>query len=186
MKALGVAVGVTALAVAGVAWLFLRDRPSVPIAPPVPPSVMQPPAATEADLAAIHAAVLPDLEGRPQAMQQWRGKLLVLNYWATWCNPCREEMPLLSRLHERYSSRGVQFVGIAAEEVASVREFVRRLPVSYPLLAGGDAAADGTRAFGNVPLALPFTLVLDREGAVRATIRGRVREEALVKLLDRL
>lgn len=182
MKALGVAAGVTALAVAGVAWLFLRDRS---VSPPVLPSVMQPPAATEADLAAIYATVLPDLEGRPQAMRQWRGKLLVVNYWATWCGPCREEMPLLSRMHERYSSRGVQFVGIAAEDAASVRGFAREMSLSYPLLIGGDAAADPTRAFGNVPLALPFTLVLDREGVLRATIRGRVREEALVKLLDR-
>lgn len=181
MKALRLAAGVTAVAVAGVAWLFLHERPVAP-----PPSVTSPPAATEADLATIHAVVLPDLEGRPQALRQWSGKVLVVNYWATWCGPCREEMPLLSRLHERYSSRGVQFVGIAAEDAASVREFARTMSLSYPLLVGGDAAADPTRPFGNVPLALPFTLVLDRDGTLRATMRGRVREEALAELLDRL
>jgi thiol-disulfide isomerase/thioredoxin len=71
------------------------------------------------------ALTLPDLEGRPQAMAQWRGKVLVVNYWASWCAPCVEEMPAFSRLQGQYAAQGVQFVGIGIDEVDNMRTFVK-------------------------------------------------------------
>lgn len=182
MKLLALAAGLTAAAAGWAVWLFLgAGEPRHPPLPlPPPPEV---PATT---VAALYAAALPDLSGRPQALEQWRGRVLVVNYWATWCIPCREEMPAFSKLHDRYAPRGVQFVGIAADDADKVRAFARETPVSYPLLVGGQDAIQPTRALGNAPLAVPFTVVLDREGKLRAAVLGRVREEALAELLGRL
>ncbi|MBI4757033.1 MAG: TlpA family protein disulfide reductase [Betaproteobacteria bacterium] len=173
------AVGLTAAAVGWGSWLLLDN--SQRLQPLPPPPVVSAPA-----VAVLYATALPDIAGRPQALQQWRDKTLVVNYWATWCLPCREEMPMFSRLHQRYAPRGVQFVGIAADGADEVREFARQTSVSYPLLIGGQDAIKPTRDFGNAPLAVPFTVVLDRAGQVRAAVLGRVREDALVDLLDQL
>ena len=93
---------------------------------------------------------------------------------------------MFSMLHKRYATRGVQFVGIAADDADKVREFARQSPVSYPLLVGGEGAIRLTRDFGNGPLAVPFTLVLDPEGRVRAAVLGRMEEDALAHLLNGL
>ena len=126
-----------------------------------------------------------DAQGAEHSLAEYRGKVVVLNFWATWCTPCREEMPMLSELAERYRGR-VQFVGIAADSLDKVRDFAHTLPVSYPLLAGGEEAIKPTKPFGNRPLAVPFTIVLDRTGALRAAALGRVTRAALVELLDQL
>jgi peroxiredoxin len=167
---------VVAAVVAGV-WLF-RDlsRPLLPPDPELPASAA----------GKLYATKLPDTDGHERSLSRWRGKVLVVNYWATWCKPCREEMPMFSMLHKRYALRGVQFVGIAADDPDKVREFARQSPVSYPLLVGGERAIESTRDFGNTPLAVPFTVVLDPDGNVRAAVLGRVAEDALDHLLDRL
>lgn len=144
------------------------------------------PEVAPAALAALLDTKLPDVAGKEQALSQWRGKILVVNYWATWCIPCRDEMPMFSKLSERYAAKGVQFVGIAADEKAKVVEHAREKPVVYPLLVGEPEAIKPTRDFGNGPLAVPFTVVLDREGKVRTAVLGRVHEDALVKFLDAL
>ena len=148
-------------------------------------SLSSPPKVSSGDLTALRALIVHDIEGRGQTLDQWQGKILVLNFWATWCAPCREEMPVLSELAEHYRGRA-QFVGVAADSVDKVRDFARALPVSYPLLAGGEEAIKPTRPFGNLPLAVPFTVVLDRGGEPRAAALGRISRAALVELLDQL
>lgn len=143
-----------------------------------------PPTVDAQKLAALHGVEFTGLDGRQQSLTQWRGKVLVVNYWATWCHPCREEIPLFSALQARYASRGVQFVGIAADDADKVREFVRQTPPAYPQLLGGDAAARMTADFGNTALGLPFTLVIERSGALRTAVLGRIDEVALAQLLD--
>lgn len=160
------------------AWVLLRGAAERELPPP--------PAVAAADLAALYATALPDAAGRRLPLAQWRGQVLVVNWWATWCHPCREEMPELSKLHTRYAARGVRFVGIAADGADQVMRYARETPVAYPLLVGGPDAIKLTRAFGNEPLAVPFTLVLDRDGTLRAAVLGRVPEDALVRLLDGL
>jgi len=160
------------------AWLALRSG-SVRELPP-------PPAVPAAAVQALLQATLPDSEGGAQSLSQWRGRILVVNYWATWCPPCRDEMPGFSKLHSRYAARGVQFVGIAIDEAAKVRDFARATPVSYPLLVADQPFAETARALGNEPLAMPYTVVIDREGKLRAAVLGRVHEDALVGLLEGL
>ena len=137
----------------------------------------------QAGIDALLKMTLPDLQGAPQALAQWNGKIRVINYWATWCPPCVEEMPFFSRLQERYAAQGVQFVGIGMDETAKMQAFVQKTPVSYPLLVGG------TESNGNPALTLrgmPYTVVLDREGKVAFSIYGGVKENELEPVLSRL
>lgn len=160
------------------AWVIFRSG-TVREMPP-------PPQVAPAALAALLETRLPDAQGREQALVQWRGRILVVNYWATWCGPCREEMPMFSALAGRYAAKGVQFVGIAADGPDKVAAYARETPVAYPLLVGGQDIIKPTADFGNGPLGVPFTVILDREGKVRSAVLGRVHEDALAKFLDAL
>jgi len=177
---LGLAAGLTAAAIVIAGWSawqhLVHDRQELP----------PPPALSATALESLYAVALPDIDGQTQLLSQWRGNVLVVNYWATWCVPCREEMPIFSKLAASHAGRGVRFVGIAADDADKVREFVRHTAVSYPLLIGGEKAIDATRDFGNAPRAVPFTIVIDRAGHVRTAVLGRVEEDALARMLDGL
>lgn len=135
---------------------------------------------------AVMAARLVDLEGRPQPLGQWRGKVLVVNFWATWCAPCREEIPGFVRLQEKHGSRGVQFVGIAIDRRDPVQAFAREFGINYPILLGGIDMVELSRQAGNRVGALPFTVILDRNGQIVGRELGGVKEAKLDALLQAL
>ena len=143
-------------------------------------------AETVAAAASLFELTLADLDGRPQALRQWRGKLLIVNYWATWCEPCREEMPGFSRMQEKYRDKGVQFVGISIDNAAKIAEFQKTTPVSYPLLIGDVGVMENSAALGNTRQALPFTAVFDRQGKLFSTKLGRLAEADLERQLIEL
>ena len=143
-------------------------------------------AITEVSPSSIPELVLSDLKGERQSLGQWRGKVLVVNYWATWCAPCREEMPAFSRLHERYINKSVQFVGISIDDAAKIAEFQKTTPVSYPLLIGDITTMENSAKLGNTLQALPFTAVFDREGNLAMTKLGRYSEVDLERHLNEL
>lgn len=118
---------------------------------------------------------LPRLDGRGQAsLADFRGQVVVLNYWASWCDPCRAESPLLERWHKRLSRRGGTVLGVDVMDVSSdARAFVREFGLSYPMLRDADGATQ--RSFGIV--AYPETIVIDRAGRIAALRRGPVDEE---------
>ncbi|MCK9380211.1 MAG: TlpA family protein disulfide reductase [Sulfuritalea sp.] len=134
----------------------------------------------------IFELVLADLKGQSQGIGQWRGKVLVVNYWATWCPPCLEEMPGFSRLQDKYRDKGVQFVGISIDNAAKILEFEKTTPVSYPLLIGDIGVMEKSAALGNTRQALPFTAVFDRQGRLSATKLGRFTEADLERELIEL
>lgn len=134
----------------------------------------------------VMGLTLTDVTGQPQRLDQWRGRILVLNYWATWCAPCRDEMPGFSRLHEKLQSKGVQFVGISTDEADKIIEFKTKTPVSYPLLIGDMNTMAKSAELGNNRQALPFTAVFDREGNLAMTRLGRWSEADLEAKLDSL
>lgn len=122
---------------------------------------------------------LADLHGQPQSLGQWRGKVLVVNYWATWCHPCREEMPGFSRLQDKFRDKGVQFVGISIDDAAKIIEFQKETPTTYPLLIGDIGTMKNSADLGNARQALPFTAVFDRQGKLALTKLGRLSEKEL-------
>ncbi len=122
---------------------------------------------------------LPDLDGQIRRSDEWAGKVMVVNFWATWCPPCRREMPAFVELQKRYANEGVVFVGIALDEASKAAAFADQVGVDYPILVGDESAIETARAFGNRFGALPYTAVVDRRGNIRYTHRGEVTEEAL-------
>jgi thiol-disulfide isomerase/thioredoxin len=141
--------------------------------------------ATQPDDAAtrLFATRLDDSNGKVQALAQWRGKTLVINFWASWCAPCRREIPRFSLLNDRYWQKGVQFVGIAIDTAPNVRRFSLEHPVSYPLLVADAGGAELLRQLGNTQLALPYTFVLGPRGEVLLTRLGDVSAPELDALL---
>jgi thiol-disulfide isomerase/thioredoxin len=133
---------------------------------------------------ALLAVALPDAAGATQTLGQWRGKLLVVNFWATWCAPCREEMPMFVKAQAEHGGRGLQFVGIAVDDAAKVRQFASEIGVNYPTLIGGYGAMELSKSLGNSLMALPFTVVVDQGGKIVMRQLGPVKPaqlEALVK-----
>ena len=122
---------------------------------------------------------LSDLTGREIHSSSWAGKVLVLNYWATWCPPCLREMPLFAEAQERYADAGLQVVGIAIDKREDVAAFMAANPVAYPIMLGDTDAIELSRRLGNRMQGLPFTVIFDRSGKrVHAQV-GEVTESSL-------
>lgn len=141
---------------------------------------------SEKAVAGLFGVQLPDSSGRLHAFAQWRGKALVINFWATWCAPCREEMPYFSRIAEKHAAKGVQFVGISTDSPDAVRSFAEQYRIAYPLLVGGPGAIELSATLGNSLKGLPYTIILGPNGEPLLTRIGRLPESELEKLLDRL
>ncbi len=137
-----------------------------------------------ATTAALFAQAFNDVDGRMQAISQWEGGLLVVNFWATWCAPCIEEMPDLQKVQSEYASRGVTIVGIAIDNPAAVRRFRDEQHVKLPLLLGGAAGSDLVRDLGNPSGSLPYTVLIARNGSLVKSKLGRLRSEELRLWLD--
>lgn len=137
------------------------------------------PSATDA----LYAINLPDLQNKPQKLDQWRGKVLVVNFWATWCEPCRKEIPLFVKMQENHGAKGLQFVGISIDQADKTSEFARNFGVNYPNLIGTFDTVEISRQAGNKRRVLPYTIVLDRKGQIVATEMGGITQEKLDALL---
>lgn len=151
---------------------------SAPTAPPMP--------LESVDLQAVWATRLPDLSGKTQALQQWQGKVLVVNFWAPWCPPCRKEIPGFVNLQTAHGNAGLQFIGIALDAPDTVRAYVDSAGINYPILLGDAAATSFARAAGNRLGALPYTLILDRRGNPVATLAGGLDEARVEGLIEPL
>ncbi len=122
---------------------------------------------------------LPDLKDQPRRSGEWLGKVLVLNFWATWCPPCRKEMPAFIALQDEFGDQGLQVVGIAIDEKTKVREYVEFLGVNYPILLGENDAVQLSRDLGNRFRGLPFTAIFDRSGRITHIQAGEMTRSTL-------
>jgi thiol-disulfide isomerase/thioredoxin len=129
------------------------------------------------------ALQLPDLQGRTRRISEWRGRVLVCNFWATWCAPCREEIPLLMAARSKYAAKGVEIVGIAIDNAAKVGEFSRSLRISYPILLSEAEGLEHMRGLGNTSGGLPYTVFFDRDGRVAHRKLGALKQADLEAIL---
>jgi thiol-disulfide isomerase/thioredoxin len=140
----------------------------------------------QSSAAALMGLALPDVDGREQRLDQWKGKVLVVNFWATWCEPCREEMPEFVKAQAASGAKGLQFVGIAIDSPDKIRQFSQELKVNYPSLVGGYGALELSKTLGNKIAALPFTLIVDREGRIAYTQMGPLKPGKLDAIVGKL
>jgi thiol-disulfide isomerase/thioredoxin len=110
----------------------------------------------------------------------------VLNFWATWCPPCREEIPLLIALQKKRAAEGLQVVSVAIDNETAVRPYRQSAGINYPVLMGGDEALDLVARYGNSMGALPFTVIIDRGGAIAARKLGAFTRNELESLVEPL
>jgi len=149
----------------------------------IQPPVAEGEGASNLAATALFAASFPDSAGQTQSLKQWQGKILVVNFWATWCPPCLEEMPELSQLNETYQNRNVAVIGISTDDVAKIRTFAKNSPVSYPLLAGDFEAMNLSERLGNSKGALPYTVIVRPDGTIANSYFGRINQALLEQTL---
>lgn|SRR5690554_4441230 len=121
----------------------------------------------------------PDVNGDLQAIRQWQGKTIIVNFWATWCPPCLEEMPELSKMFTQYQQQGLVVVGISSDDLDSIRNFATDNPVSYPLLSGEMDAMPLGESLGNDKGVLPYTVIIKPDGNIAKTYFGLVNQVLL-------
>lgn len=125
-----------------------------------------------------------DLNGAAHSLSDWHGKVVLLNFWASWCGPCREEMPLLDRTQKRYADKGLQVVGIAADSAEATKAFLAKTHVDYPVLIDDpEKGADLSAVYGNDRSVLPYTALIGRDGRVLALRMGKFSDASLERWL---
>ena len=120
-----------------------------------------------------------DLQGEKQSMAPFKGKALVVNFWATWCSPCVEEMPELQELQEELKGQNTQVIGLGVDSAEKMREFAQTHHITYPLYEVGMPGIELSRQFGNQAGGLPFTVLIDADGKTRKTYLGRLKMDEL-------
>jgi len=166
-------------AVALAAGLFFSAR----FIKPLPVPVL---AAVKGDLIGSYHFRLGSSTGAIVSAADFAGKTLLINFWATWCTPCRREMPMLMELQAEYGTAGLQVIGIALDDVQSVRDFVDQLGISYPILVGAADVMETSLAYGNVKGLLPYSVLVDRDGIIRWQYTGEIQRDDVSSLLDEL
>lgn len=119
--------------------------------------------------------VLPDAHGAPQALAQWKGNTLLVNFWAPWCAPCVQEMPELSALQAEIGSKNIRFIGIGIDSVENINRFATQFKIAYPLYVAGMPGVELSAQFGNRAGGLPYTVLISQDGRVIKTYLGRLK-----------
>lgn len=163
MKKTSLISGLIVAIIAIASGIYAANRNHTPAAPQIP-------AVTQ-----LLALQLTDSSGKPQALSQWQDRFLVVNFWATWCAPCVQEMPELSALQQELSSQGVQILGLGIDSPSNIAEFAGKYQISYPLFAAGMQGSELSRQLGNQAGGLPFTVLIGRDGQLRKAYLGRLK-----------
>ncbi len=186
---LAIAAGIVlaaAAAMAGIYFYLDAHSPSVP-------SQAAAPAKTSASVGEAPGAPvpvtefsLPGIDGKTHTFEEWRGKVVILNFWATWCPPCRREIPEFVKLQTEYGDRGLQFIGIALDREDLVKQYAAEEKLNYPQLFGQNEIFELGQALGNSMGALPFTVIVDRQGLIHRRIFGELAREEAIAIFEPL
>jgi thiol-disulfide isomerase/thioredoxin len=163
--------GAVAIAFAAIGLVVGCSKQEAPAAPAAA-SATAPVAATPEG--ALFAAVMPDNQGVKQALAQWKGKPLIVNFWAPWCGPCVQEMPELSQLATDSAGKNINVIGIGIDSPTNIAEFGSKFKISYPLYVAGMSGTELSRSFGNSGGSLPYTVLIGADGKVKKTYLGRI------------
>jgi len=158
-----------------------------------PVASLRPRAATSDDVGRAPQAIadtLPDIafadrQGITRHLSDWKGQPLLVNFWASWCGPCREEIPLLERLSRERAGQGLQVIGVAVDSRAAVLEYARRAAIKYPLLIGEQPGLEAVRSLG-MEAVFPFSVFVDAHGRIVTLKLGALRLDQATLILDRL
>lgn len=180
-------VGACLLAAAGGYGLSQLQRAAEDHAHGDTPSSQQPGATAAAASEALPAGIaLVDLDGRKYSLDDYRGKLLVINFWATWCAPCLHEIPVLARMQERYGARGLQMIGPAVDDIEEARRAAPGLKFNYPLAVGTpEDMLELMATLGNDQGGLPFSVVIAPDGHIIERQLGEYSEVELAALIEK-
>lgn len=129
---------------------------------------------------------LNDVDGIKHNSHEWDGKVVILNFWATWCPPCRSETPMFVEMQEKYATTGLQFVGVAIDSPDKVQDFMDTYGINYPMLIGDNDAIEVAKQYGDRYGALPYTVVIDRHGMIQFIQRGEMTREMVTGAIKRL
>jgi thiol-disulfide isomerase/thioredoxin len=137
------------------------------------------------------ATVLPhftlvDRDGKKRSLQEWSGRPLMVNFWATWCPPCRKEIPLLNQIRTKYSAQRLEVVGVAVDFVDDVLAYAKENPINYPLLIGEEDGMEAMKAFGMAGAGFPFTFFADSKQRVVGMRLGELHQDEADFILERL
>jgi len=120
---------------------------------------------------------LGDLAGKPTSIRSWPGKSLIVNFWATWCGPCRREIPLLRELQKQHGAEGFQIVGVAVDIREDVIKYAQEIGIDYPILIGEQDGLDAVNKFGQGSIGFPFTVFTDNQRRIVLFHLGEIRKE---------
>jgi len=129
---------------------------------------------------------LTDVDGGKHNISEWDGKVLIVNFWATWCPPCRREIPAFIALQEKYEGKGFTIVGVALDSKQAAIDYVDPMGINYPILVGETEGIAISQQYGNMLGVLPYTVVIDRQGIIRHTLAREVHLEEAEILISPL
>lgn len=173
-----------AAAAAGFALYQFVLAPHEPPAAPIELTQAPTPAPTVREIETLPEFSLLDRTGQQVSIRSWPNKSLVVNFWATWCAPCRKEIPLLIETQQARAPEGFQVIGIAVDEREKVLQYAEEIKLDYPLLIGEQDGLDALAAFGVESPAFPITVFTDAKGRIVATYPGELNREKLTVMLD--
>lgn len=151
--------------------------------------LQQPPAMTAENVGVPEQRIdftLQTLEGQTASLSQWDGKVILLNFWATWCPPCLKEMPDFVELREEFEGKPFEVIGVAIDRAEPVQDFIDSIGVDYPILLAELEGIPLMKSYGNLLSTLPYTVIIDRNGKVVKAFRTEVNKDMLKPLIEPL
>jgi len=131
----------------------------------------------------LPAFSLPDLSGKQHSVSEWQEKILIINFWATWCPPCKKEIPEFIALQKLYADQGLQFIGVAIDEKDAVDEFLSFIDINYPILIAADEGIALGHKLGNISDSVPYTIVVNAEGQIIHRHQGEFSKEQILEII---